>query len=193
MSTVVTSELVTPEQLALMPDDKEFELVDGLLVRRHMGNLAAWVAAEMATRLTNHVRGQKQGWIFTADAGYRLDPDRPLHVRKPDVSFVRFGRLPGEVPSETYEELAPDLAVEVVSPTDTARELEAKIEEYLDSGVRLVWVLYPELRTMRVYRPNGVMMLLRNGDEISGEDVLPHFVSKLSDLFELPTPAKPTV
>lgn len=191
MATDITAELVTPEQLALMDDDKEYELVDGQLVRRHMGNLAAWVAAEMATKLTNHVRGQKLGWVFTSDAGYRLDPDRPLNVRKPDVSFVRFGRLPGEVPSETYEELAPDLAVEVVSPTDTARELEEKIEEYLDSGVRQVWVLYPELRTMRVHRPNGIMLLLRNGDEISGEDVVEGFRCILSDVFELPTPAKP--
>ena len=77
MATDLIAELVTPEQLALMDDDKVFELVDGQLVRRHMGNLAAWVASEVNRRLGGHVREHRLGWVFTSDAGYRLDRERP--------------------------------------------------------------------------------------------------------------------
>lgn len=192
MATEILAELVTPEQLAMMDDEKEFELIDGQLVRRQMGNLAAWVAAEINGRLRSHVREFHLGWVFTSDAGFRLDRERPSHVRRPDVSFVRFGRLPGEAPSETYDWIAPDLAVEVVSPGDTILELEEKIEEYLRSGVRLVWIVFPELRSLRVHKPTGEIVPLRNGDEVTGEDIVEGFRCKLSDLFELPTPAKPS-
>ena len=186
MATVLATQTITPEQLAALPNDKDFELVDGQLVERNMGNKAAWVAVELAYLLRNFARQHRLGWVFGAEAGYRLDPRRPNHVRKPDVSFVRFGRLPNEEPADTYDNLAPDLAVEVVSPNDTVLELDEKIEEYLQAGVRLAWVINPDLRTMTVYRPDRSGATLRNGDLIDGESVLPGFRSSLSDLFARP-------
>jgi Uma2 family endonuclease len=188
MATDLATQTITPEQLAAMPNDKDYELVDGQLVERKMGNKAAWIALELAHYLGTHVRQHRLGWVFGAEAGYRLDPQRPSHVRKPDVSFVCFGRLPNEEPADTYDNLAPDLAVEVVSPNDTVLELDEKIEEYLQAGVRLVWVINPELRMVKVYRPDRTEEILRSGDEIDGESVVPGFRCRLDELFRMPTP-----
>ena len=188
MSTDLVTQITTPEQLAAMPNDNDFELVDGLLVERKMGNKSNWIASELARLLGNHVRAMNLGWVFTSEAGYRLDPSRPNHVRKPDVSFIRFGRLPNEEPAETYDYLAPDLAVESISPNDTVLEIEEKIDEYLKSGVRLVWELNPDLKTVKVYRPDGTFALLRGGDDLGGEDVVPGFCCKVSELFRMPVP-----
>ena len=187
MTTELATSIITPDQLAAMPNNKDFELVDGQLVERKMGNKASWVAFELAIILRDFARTHKLGWVFCADTGYRLDPKRPNHLRKPDVSFVRFGRLPDEQPAETYDNLAPDLAVEVVSPNDTVLELEDKIEEYLQAGVRVIWVINPDLRTLTVHRLARPPMVVRMGDEIDGEDVVPGFRVPLADLFVMPT------
>jgi Uma2 family endonuclease len=124
------------------------------------------------------------------DAGYQLFPTSPYTVRKPDVSFVRYGRLPGEQPPPGYAKLAPDLAAEVISPNDFYEEVDEKIEEYLRAGVRLVWVISPRNHTIRVYRLDGTSQSLREADELSGEDVLPGFRCRVADLFPSP-PATP--
>jgi Uma2 family endonuclease len=190
MATGFATSTVTPDQLAAMRNDKDFELVDGQLVERHMGNKSAWIALEVAHHLRVFARQHRLGWVFGAEAGYRLDPQRPNRVRKPDVSFVRFGRLPNEQPADTYDFLAPDLAVEVISPNDTVLELDEKIEEYLTAGVRLVWTINPDLRTLTIHRPDHTGDVLRNGDEIDGETVLPGFRLRLAELFVMPVPSQ---
>lgn len=186
MATDFATQTITPEQLAAMPNRKDFELIDGRLVERSMGNKASWVAFELAIYLREFVRAKGLGWVLCGDTGFRLDPQRPNLVRKPDVAFVRAGRLPNEELAEAYDQLAPDLAVESVSPNDTVRELEEKIDEYLRAGVRLIWVVNTDLRTVKVFRPDGTITLLRNGDELSGEQVLPGFRCRVSDLFVNP-------
>lgn len=186
MATDFAIQTFTPEQLAALPNRKDFELVDGRLVERKMGNKASWIAFELAILLRDFVRRNALGWVFCGDTGFRLDPQHPNSLRKPDVAFVRFGRLPDEEPADSYDHLAPDLAVESISPNDTVLELEEKVEEYLRAGVRLVWVINPGLRTLTVHRPDGSVVVLRNGDEIEGEAVLPGFRCRLSDLFAKP-------
>jgi len=188
MAIGFATEIVTPEQLAAMPNRKDFELVDGRLVERKIGNKANWVASELARLMGNHVHQHQLGWVMTSEAGYRLDPARPNHVRKPDVSFVRFGRLPHEEPSETYDNLSPDLAVEVVSPGDTVQELEEKIDEYLGAGVREVWVINPERRSAKVYQPDGKIIPLREVDELNGGQIVPGLRCPVSALVNLPKP-----
>jgi Uma2 family endonuclease len=187
MATGLATETITPEQLAAMPNDKDYELVDGKLVERKMGNKSNWIASQLARLLGNFVEKHGLGWVFTSEAGYRLSPARPNTVRKPDVSFVRLGRLPNEQPADAYDRLAPDLVAEVISPGDTVRELNEKIEEYLMAGVRLVWVVSPELRTVTIYRPDRTIVALQNGDELTADDVLPDFCCRVSDLFDMPT------
>jgi Uma2 family endonuclease len=186
MATDILTSVITPEQFAALPDRKNFELVEGRLVERHMGNKASWVAFKLAMLLYESVKQHKLGWVFCGDTGFRLDPRRPNTVRKPDVAFVRIGRLPDEEPSDAYDQLAPDLAIESVSPNDTVRELEEKLEEYIDSGVRLIWVINPELRIIKVYRPDGSITQLKQGDTLSGENVVPGFQCKVLELFDKP-------
>lgn len=183
MATDLISPELTPEQLAVLANDKDYELVDGLLVERKMGNKSDWVASKIIRLLGNYVDDHDLGWVFASEAGYKLDPKRPKLVRKPDVSFVRNGRLPDEQPADGYDKLAPDLAVEVVSPSDTVQELEEKISEYLAAGVQLVWVINPVLRTVAVHHPNRSITVLREGDELTAEEVITGFRCPVNALF----------
>ena len=103
---------------------------------------------------------------------------------------MSYGRFPDEQLPPGHAHLAPDLAAEVVSPNDTYEEVDEKIEEYLRTGVRLVWVISPHNHTIRVYRANGSSHSLRENDELDGEDVLPGFRCPVRDLFPRP-PAAP--
>jgi Uma2 family endonuclease len=157
-------------------------------VERKMGNKSSWISTQLAMLLSDYVYEHKLGWIFAFEAGYRLNPARPNNVRKPDVSFVRFGRLPNEEPADGYDYLAPDLAIEVTSPGDTVHELDDKVEEYLAAGVRMVWVINSERRTAKVYLPNGVIQTIREDQELTGNDVVPGFRCRLTDIFTFPKP-----
>ena len=106
----------------------------------------------------------------------------------------RFGGAAGRLSVEQIEEegwltIVPDLAVEVVSPNDTAYEVEQKAREYLGVGARLVWVVYPNIRSVRVHRPDGTEAMRREGDELGGESVLPGFACRVGELFPAPSVA----
>ena len=183
MNVVATKTHYTPEDLLAMPDGDRFELVDGRLLEKDMGLKASWIGGELYRLLGNHCRPNQLGWILPADATYQCFPDAPNMVRKSDVSFIRRGRLPGEKLPEGHCRIAPDLAAEVVSPNDTYYEVEEKIQLYLRAGVRLVWVVNPSTRTVRVHRPDHTLTDLHEQEELSGEDVLPGFRCRVSDLF----------
>src|SRR5215204_3203523 len=108
MTTAAAKTVWTPEDLLALSDSVNYELVDGTLVERHMGSESSAIALAIGVALMNHVRGKHLGHLFTTDCGYQCFPDRPNHVRKPDVSFVRAGRLPGERVPEGNIMLAPD-------------------------------------------------------------------------------------
>jgi Uma2 family endonuclease len=113
-------------------------------------------------------------------------------VRKADVSFIRLDRqTAAQAIEEGHCPIAPDLAVEVLSPNDLAYEVALKVSEYLRAGVRLVWVVHPEVRTVEVHRPQGAGVILHEQDELSSEDVLPGFRCRVADLFVMPTQSQP--
>jgi Uma2 family endonuclease len=182
---------VTPEDLLALPDSVSYELVDGTLVERHMGWESSWIGGQIIRRLNAHCSDKNLGWVAQADAGYQCFPDRPKLVRKPDVSFLRRGRLPGEQLPRGHCTIPPDLAVEVISPNDEAEEIEEKLSEYLGVGVALVWVIYPKTRTVYVYRPDGTANRLTDRQELSGEDVVPGFACPIRDLFPPLAPPAP--
>jgi Uma2 family endonuclease len=175
--------LLTPEEFLARPDRDHFELVDGELVELGMSQLSSLVALELGRLLGNHCTPAGIAWVFGADNGYRCFPGRPNLVRKPDVSVVLRERLPADQLHDGWSTLAPDLAVEVVSPGDLAYEVDEKVDEYQAAGVRLVWIVNPERRTVRVHRRDGTVSLLRSGDALTGEDVLPGFACSVSELF----------
>jgi Uma2 family endonuclease len=182
MSTVL-EKTYTPEDLLAMPDRKSYELVDGQLVERNVSVLSSWVGGQVYHVVDSFVREHQLGWAWGADLGYVCFPDTPGKVRKPDVSFVRKERLPEGLTSEGYLYIPPDLAVEVMSPNDLAYEVDHKVGEYLDAGVPLIWVINPEARTVYIHRRDVSGSVLREQDELSGEDVLPGFCCRVSTLF----------
>ncbi len=115
-------------------------------------------------------------------AGFILARD-PDTVRAPDIWFVRAERLPSTGIHEDYLEAAPDLAVEVISPTDMEQDLREKIDDYLTAGTALVWVAYPKSRDVIAHTPDGLARTFRESDTLTAPDVLPGFACPVADLF----------
>lgn len=164
--------------------DTRQELVDGEVIEMApAGWLHGLVVARVAGRLVDHVDTQRTGHVVAGDAGFILtlpgDPDR---VRAPDIAFVSAGRLPAGRPPLTFLRGAPDLAVEVLSPSENPEQVQRKVRDYLDAGGRLVWVIAPEARTATVYRADGSARLVRDEETLDGEDVLPGLALRLADL-----------
>lgn len=187
MSAVISEPVYLPEDLLRLPDQgKGFELVDGRLVEKKMGGFASWVAAQITFLLI--ASGQKLGlgWVLESEGSYQCFPDDSRKVRKPDVSFIRRGRLPDERIPDGHVRIAPDLAVEVISPDDTAYEVDAKVEEYLAAGVPVVWVVNPNARIVRVYRADGGTERLAGDDILTIPELIPDFRCRVAELFTLP-------
>jgi Uma2 family endonuclease len=178
--------VITPDDLLKMPDGDRYELVDGHLVERAMGAQSSYIGGRLFRLIGDFCEQNQSGWALPADCGYQCFPDNPDRVRRPDVSFVAAGRLPGKHLPEGYFRVAPDLAAEVLSPNDLDYETDRKVEEYLRAGVRLVWVVNPETKTVLIYRADGSIDGLREPGELIGEDVLPGFRCRVGDLFVTP-------
>lgn len=141
------------------------------------------VGGELFGLIWSYNRIHKLGRVTNAETGYVLTirEDNKPFVRAPDVGFVSLRRAPEPFASD-FIPMPPDLAVEVVSPGDLAEEVETKVQNYLQYGVQLVWLLYPATKTIMVRR-RGVITELTQEDVLSGEDVLPGFEVKVSDIF----------
>ncbi|HSI33470.1 MAG: Uma2 family endonuclease [Phycisphaerae bacterium] len=180
--------VVTPEDLLRMEDAINYELVDGQLVERNMGAESGRVSGRVIILMGSYVLQKSLGETFNSETGYQCFPDAPKKVRRPDASFVRTERVPRDLAVLGHVPVAPDLAVEVVSPNDLADDVEEKVAEYLRAGVPLVWVLYPRTRTVRVHRPRtsprGPVLDLSVDDAIDGEDVIPGFSCPVKQFFE---------
>lgn len=170
------------EEFERLPDDElRKELVRGQVVCEppagfEHGRLAARIAALLHT----HARAGRLGEVVTAETGFVLFVDPPT-VRAPDVAFVTEERLPAD--PEKFARLAPDLAVEIVSPSNTVPDILAKVKDYLEAGTRLVWIVEPRSRSVTVYRSHDDIRLLTEADEIDGGAVLPGFRLPVAELF----------
>lgn len=161
------------------------ELVDGVLVTKTMGFYESYVAGLIAYHLSNSIRSRRLGIVLGADGMYHLSP---VLVRIPDASFVSFDRLPGRrVPRVAICPIPPDLAVEVISPSNTRKEMETKREDYLRAGVRLVWYVDPDRESARWFDAAGGTGTVRRGGALDGADVVPGFVLPLATIFDDPT------
>jgi Uma2 family endonuclease len=167
-----------------------YEMVDGQLRELVMGAESSWVGGKLYGRLDAYCESHRLGWAFPQETAYRCF-GKGGTVRKPDASFIRLGRLKDEQLPRGDLRIAPDLAVEAVSPNDTVYELDEKIEEYLKAGVRLVWVINPVSRIALVHRHDGTVSKVREDQELSGEDVLPGFRCRLADVLP-PVPTTPS-
>ena len=182
MTTV--ARLMTADELLDMPDDGwRYELIRGELIRMSpAGNRHGKFAMRVGTPLGVYVDDNDLGEVYAAETGYFLafDPDT---VRAPDVSFISRERLDEIGETDGYWPAAPDLAVEVISPNDRYAEVEAKVLEWLDAGTRMVIVVNPRTRLVRVHRSPSNVVTLTSDDVIEGGDVVPGWSLAVSRIF----------
>lgn len=172
------------KDVALIMDreNRLFELIDGVLVEKVIGYPEAFLATKISHWISSYLDQNDLGIVVGSDGAVELMSDL---VRIPDVSFVAWDRLPGrKVPTDPIPELAPDLAVEVLSDGNTAAEMQRKLEDYFRAGVRLVWYVDPQVRTVTVYAAPDKGTTLRADQPLDGGAVLPGFRLPLQTLFD---------
>jgi len=177
----VTSTAMTVEEFSRLPaDGARHELNAGeLITLPPPKSLHSRVARSVFTRLDAFLQNEGLREVYQ-EAGYALSYE-PLTIRQPDVSVLSKARI--EVtPEDSYFEGAPELAVEIVSPSDSAEDLEVKVRQYLNAGAKQVWVLYPKSQDLHVFQPDRFFVL--KGDQVlEGADLLPGFAVKVSQFF----------
>lgn len=184
MSTSPTK-LLTAEELLAMGDIGRCELIFGELVMMSpAGADHGVIALRLGRFLGEFVDQHDLGLVFAAETGFRIERDPDL-IRAPDASFVRKSRLPKNLPRGFFDGV-PDLAVEVVSPDDSRREIAEKTNMWLAHGTLAVWVADPQEQTLKIHRVGRQALSLGLTDDVQDEPLLPGFVLSLSKVFRLP-------
>jgi len=185
VGSLATEKLLTGDEVLELGIDQPFELVQGRVVYiDHTGDEHGMHEAEIAWHLINFNRTRKLGWVLTGEVGVytQFAPDT---VRGVDVLFVSRQRL--AAPSGKALKVAPELVIEIVSPTDRWRDLRNKIDEYFAIGVERVWIVEPEKKQLLVYRTPTEFRQFTQQETVYGEGILEGFELPLSELFaELP-------
>jgi Uma2 family endonuclease len=176
--------LTDAEFMALNRDGHRYEIVNGELI--DMGNSGAkhgYVCSILMILLGGYVHIQKLGAMFDSSTAFKM---KSGNKRSPDVSFMAKERLQGldDLP-DGFLEGAPDLAVEILSPSNTVEEIHNKLVEYFENGSRLVWVIHPKEQYVLVYRSaQEPDRLLKSADSLDGEDIVPDFTLAVAELFQ---------
>jgi Uma2 family endonuclease len=185
MTVQAAPRLMTAEELAELPEapSVRYELVRGEL--RCMSPsfaLPGVVAFKFSVKFGSYVEQHDLGVCGTAESAFKIASD-PDTVRAPDVWFVRKERIPpGGIPDDSYWPGVPDLAVEVLSPSDRFSKVMEKMRDYLDAGTPLVWVFDPVGRTSAIFRPDARPILLDKDGVLDGGETVPGFSVRLRDL-----------
>ena len=174
---------VTLAEYAALPKQPRYELVKGVLVEQmvaseeheHTGSL-------VVIRVGNHVLLNRLGRVYLSNRGYVTGPDSPATSRMPDVSFVSNARLAQPDLAGKLYDGAPDLAVEILSDSNTPSEIAQKITEYLNAGGKAVWVIDIDVRTLTVHTAGAPPQTLTDADTVDGGDYLPGFICAVADL-----------
>jgi len=183
---MVTTVQMTAEDLLGLPDDgRRFELVRGKLrvmapVNFRHGRFVAWLVRQVGDFVDTNALG-----VVGTETGFVL-ARRPDIVLAPDIAFVQADRVPLPADQDSYAELAPDLAIEVLSPSNRAQEMVDKVLLYLEAGTRLVWVFDPNREAVAVHTPDRLARTLLADDVLDGGDVLPGFSLPVAELFDRP-------
>jgi Uma2 family endonuclease len=180
-----TTTAFTADQLLALPTGmgKRYELVAGeLRVMSPSGWQHGMIVDNLQFLLGSYIRRQKLGRGFGAETGFMLRRT-PDTVRAPDFAFIANEQLPESDPQQAFWPGAPDLAVEVLSPGDTIREVDEKIEEWLAAGCKAVWVVDPRLQTVTVYQSATNVQLWTAGESLAGDPVVPGFSCAVDELF----------
>ena len=180
-----TTQLMTAEELLDIPDDGfRYELVKGELIKmaaakNYHGEIAAYVAGS----LVPHVRRNRLGKVYIADVGFVLARD-PAHVRIPDLGVVKHENIERIGRPDSLWPESPDLAIEVVSPSDRYSDVQEKVFNYLEAGTLMVIVLDSRVRAASVYRYPTDVVILTEADTLDGGDVVPGWRMPVAEIFE---------
>lgn len=182
MNTAVQDKIWTEEELLALPTDgNKHEVIKGVLVESPTGIEHEDIGVRIILALGAFVKAHKLGIVVGSSAGFLMSNRNFL---SPDVSFIAKERLEGyKRPPKKFFDGAPDLAIEVLSPSDTVEALHDKIVDYFANGSKLVWVINPEERIALVYHSAQPDQLLRSKEELSGEDIVPGFSLPVYELF----------
>ena len=186
MTTTTTTEaklLTADDLLRLDGEGVRGELIRGVLCETMPAGIEhGAIVMRLGAALFNVVEPEQLGTLVASDSGVWLERD-PDTVREPDIAFFSAERMPLNARITGYAEVAPDLVVEVASPSDSRREVHDKAHMWLNHGVRLVWVVHPETRTVDVYQPDHAIVTLSDDGTLDGLDVLPGFTCEVSAVF----------
>jgi Uma2 family endonuclease len=177
--------MATTTEIVLDPE-KEYEIVAGQPEEKKMGGARhGGVGARLITRLCLHVETRRLGGVYGPDTTFRIGGNERL----PDVSFVSAARIPEDGEPEGIWPIAPDLAVEIISPTDLHEKVMGRVKEYFAAGVRQVWLVSPEHKTVTIYHSPTQVTILSEEDEMVSDDLLPGFRCRIVELFQNPARA----
>ena len=187
-----TATPISAQQLLKMPQDgKRHELVAGEL---RMMLPSGWkhgeVVSELHILLGRYIKDNALGRLFSAETGFLIASD-PDTVRAPDIAFIAKENLPTIDPSDAFWPGAPDLAVEVLSPSDRTGEVDEKIQDWLNAGVRLVWIVDPKLCIVTAYRSATDVATHTADDELKGGQIVAGFRCMIADIFPLTDSKRP--
>ena len=179
-----TTQLMTAEELLRLPRGRaRHELVKGeLITMSPAGSEHGAIIFNLSLLLGQHIKAHNLGQGFGAETGFKLTSD-PDTVRAADIAFVRRERIPDTGIPKNFWQIAPDLAVEVLSPGDTFDEVNDKVEQWLAAGSLAVWVVSPKRRNVTAYRSLADVKTYSEGDELEGGDVVPGFRCRVSEIF----------
>lgn len=182
--TMTETELLTADDLlCLYSQGVRGELIRGVLHETMpSGHEHGRIVVALGAALFNFVEPHRLGTVVASDSGVWLERD-PDTVREPDIAYFAAANMPPDVRVPGYAEVAPDLVVEIRSPSDSRREVHDKARMWLSHGVRLVWVAHPDTRSIEVHRPDKPVSTLAGGDTLDGGDVLPGFACTLDAVF----------
>ena len=176
------TETITDEYLMRLPrDGRKWELVDGRLQEVPTSGkhdiIVIWLGRLIGPYADDH------GMLTASQAGYRM---ASRNLRVPDFAFTRYDRFPNSEVPNGFIEFAPDLAVEIISPSEEPGDMARKVSEYFESGARQVWHMFPATQTISVFRSPSESITYQSEDELDLSDILPGFRSRVSDLFGKP-------
>ena len=183
--TITETKLLTADDLLRLDSEGvRGELIRGVLYETMPTGLEhGEVVMNLGAELRYFIKPRKLGRLTGSDSGVWLERD-PDTVREPDIAYTSAARLPLGTRITGYAEVPPDLVVEIVSPSDTRREVRVKARMWLSYGVGLVWVVQPDTRTVDVYEPDQAVVTLTENDALDGSEVLPGFTCAISDIFD---------
>ncbi|MBI4582899.1 MAG: Uma2 family endonuclease [Planctomycetes bacterium] len=176
---------VTVDEFWKLSRNRRCELIRGEIIdMTPVGGEHGSIQINLAIHVGGHIKSQDLGAVSGGETGYKLESD-PDTIRAPDLGFVVKARLPeGGVPKKFWP-FQPDLAIEIVSPSDSYEDVELKVREWMQAGTREVWVVNPRLKEIKIHRPNQPAKVFRSGEILQSHELLPGLSLKIGDVFNL--------